>query len=45
MTTQASNGCQAAMFWDNYLWRTLGQSEGNNIYSLRARYSDTGKKG
>ena len=43
--TRASNSCQAVMFWDNYLWRTLGQGKGNKIYSLRARYSDTGKQG
>ena len=34
MTTQASNGCQAAIFWDNFLWHTLDQNEANNVHSL-----------
>ena len=28
------------MFWDNFLWCTLGQSEGNDIYSLRDRHRE-----
>ena len=33
------------MFQDNFLWRILGQNEGNEIYSLSAGYSGTGKWG
>ena len=33
------------MFRDNFLWCILGQNEGNEIYSLSAGYSGTGKQG
>ena len=39
MTTRASNGCQAVMFLfvsGQFLWYTLGQNEGSNIYLLSA---------
>ena len=32
------------MFRDNFLWRILGQNEGNEIYSLSAGYSGTGNR-
>ena len=34
VTTQTSNGCQADMFRDNFLWRPLGQNEGNTKHRV-----------